>query len=69
MRIELEKRAKVSTLFSILSPFIAFLLTIVFGGIMFALLGKNPVMALYSFFVEPLSEVWSLHELAIKAAP
>lgn len=69
MRIELEKRAKVSTLFSILSPFIAFALTIVFGGIMFALLGKNPATALYSFFVEPLSEVWSLHELAIKAAP
>ena len=43
MRIELEKRAKVSTLFSILSPFIAFLLTIVFGGIMFALLGKDRV--------------------------
>jgi general nucleoside transport system permease protein len=69
MRIELEKRATVSTLFSILSPFIAFALTIVFGGIMFALLGKNPATALYSYFVEPLSEVWSLHELAIKAAP
>lgn len=49
MRIELEKRAKASTLFSILSPFIAFALTIVFGGVMFALLGKNPVTALYSF--------------------
>ena len=35
MRIELEKRAKASTLFSILSPFIAFALTIVFGGVMF----------------------------------
>ncbi len=69
MRIELEKRAKASALFSILSPFIALALTILFGGVMFALLGKNPVTALYSFFVEPLSEVWSLHELAIKAAP
>ncbi len=36
---------------------------------MFALLGKDPVEALDSFFVEPLLEVWSLHELAIKAAP
>ncbi len=33
------------------------------------IVGKNPATALYSFFVEPLSEVWSLHELAIKAAP
>jgi len=69
MRIELEKRPNISTLFSILSPFIALVLTIVVGAIMFVLLGKNPLNALYSFFVEPLLEVWSLHELAIKAAP
>lgn len=69
MRIELEKRASPSTLYSILSPFLALLLTVIAGGIMFALLGKNPVSALYSFFIEPLLDVWSLHEIAIKAAP
>lgn len=69
MRIELEKRPKVSVLFSIFSPFIALILTLIAGAIMFALLGKDPGYALYSFFVEPLTEVWSLHELAIKAGP
>jgi ABC-type uncharacterized transport system permease subunit len=69
MRIELQKRARVSTLFSVLSPLLALALTLLFGAIMFWLLGKNPVSALYSFFIEPLLEVWSLHELAIKAAP
>lgn len=69
MRIELQKRAQGSPLFSILSPLLALLLTLIFGGIMFWMLGKDPVGALYSFFVEPLLEVWSLHELAIKAAP
>ncbi|CDZ35677.1 Inner-membrane translocator [Neorhizobium galegae bv. officinalis] len=69
MRIELQKRTRVSTLFSVLSPLLALALTLLFGAIMFWLLGKNPVSALYSFFVEPLLEVWSLHELAIKAAP
>lgn len=69
MRIELERRPDVSKLFSFLSPLIALALTIFFGGIMFMLLGKDPVAALYSFFIEPLMEVWSLHELAIKAAP
>ena len=59
----------VSKLFSILSPFIALGLTLFFGGIMFLMLGKDPFAALYSFFIEPLTEVWSLHELAIKAAP
>ncbi|MBW9062005.1 ABC transporter permease [Rhizobium herbae] len=69
MRIELERRPEVSRLFSLLSPVIALALMMIFGGIMFLLLGKNPITALYSFFIEPLMEVWSLHELAIKAAP
>ena len=69
MRIELEKRPQPSRLFSMVSPLIAFGLTILAGAILFTFLGKNPVTALYSFFVEPLLEVWSLHELAIKAGP
>ncbi|TGT80311.1 ABC transporter permease, partial [Mesorhizobium sp. M8A.F.Ca.ET.161.01.1.1] len=69
MRIELEKRAGVSRLFTFLSPLLALVLTLLVGAVMFAMLGKNPAHALYAFFVEPLLEVWSLHELAIKAAP
>ena len=69
MRIELQKRARVSTLFSVLSPLLALVLTLIGGAILFWALGKNPGSALYSFFIEPLLEVWSLHELAVKAAP
>ncbi|MGL3605337.1 ABC transporter permease [Rhizobium sp. G187] len=69
MRIELERRSRQSPVFAIVSPLLALGLTLVFGGIMFMLLGKDPLSALYSFFIEPLLEVWSLHELAIKAAP
>ncbi len=69
MRIELERRREHSALFSALSPFIALGLTIIAGAIVFSLLDKNPIDALYSFFIEPLIEVWSLHELTIKAAP
>jgi len=69
MRLELVKRPQRSALFSILSPFIAFLLTMVAGAIMFALIGVNPLAAFRVYFVEPLSQVWQLHELAIKAAP
>ena len=69
MRIELVKRPERSALFAALSPFIALALTLVAGAIMFSLLGKNPVEALYYYFVDPLREVWSLHELAVKAAP
>ncbi|MCF3643300.1 ABC transporter permease, partial [Rhizobium sp. TRM95111] len=69
MRIELERRAKPSALLSLLSPFLALVLTVIAGAIMFALIGKDPVSALYSFFIEPLLDIWSLHEVAIKAAP
>lgn len=69
MRIELVKRPQRSKLFSILSPFIALALTVVAGAIMFALLGKDPVEALYWYFIDPLRETWSLEALTVKAAP
>ena len=75
MRLELIKRPQHSRLFSALSPLIALALTVVAGAIMFSLLGKNPVEAMYYYFVEPLSGLWreenrwQLHELAIKAGP
>ncbi|MDQ0455918.1 ABC transporter permease [Rhizobium paknamense] len=69
MRIELEKRARASGLFTLVSPLLALALTLVSGAILFAALGKDPGSALYSFFIEPLTEIWSLHELAVKAAP
>src|SRR6185312_9681460 len=69
MRLELVKRPQRSMLFSMLSPFIAFALTLAAGAIMFALLGVNPATALYTYFISPITEVWQLHELAIKAAP
>ncbi|WP_027486468.1 ABC transporter permease [Allorhizobium undicola] len=69
MRIELEKRARASGFFTLVSPLLALVLTLASGAILFAALGKDPVSALYSFFIEPLTEIWSLHELAVKAAP
>ena len=69
MRLELVKRPERSKLFSALSPLIAFGLTIIAGAILFSLLGINPLTALGTYFIEPITQVWQLHELAIKAAP
>jgi len=69
MRIELEKRPQASKLYGFVSPLLALGLTVIAGVIMFALLGKNPIEALDAFFIEPLMEVWSLHELAVMAGP
>lgn len=69
MRIELVKRPQRSAFFSVLSPFIALGLTLVAGAALFLALGKNPGEVLYYYFIDPLRETWSLHELAVKAAP
>jgi len=69
MHIELEKRPQASRLYSLASPIIALALTLICGAALFAALGKDPLEALYLFFIDPLREEWSLHELAIKAGP
>jgi general nucleoside transport system permease protein len=69
MRIELIKRPQQSALFSAVSPLLALALTVIAGLVIFSALGKPPLEALYIYFIEPLSETWQLHELAIKAAP
>lgn len=69
IRVQLERRAQQSPLFSALSPLIAIAITALIGALMFAALGKSPTAALYSYFIEPLTEMWSIHELLIKATP
>ncbi len=69
MALELVKRPSPSRLFAALSPFIAFALTLLAGALLFKIQGVPPLAGLYTYFVEPLTETWSLHELAIKAAP
>ena len=69
MHLELERRANPSRLLAFLSPVIALVLTMLTGIIVFVAMGVNPWQGLYAFFIEPLTETWSLHELAIKAAP
>ncbi len=69
MRIELEKRGERSATMAWASPIIAVIATMVTGGLVFAALGKPPLTALWVFFVEPLSSLWSLEELVVKATP
>jgi len=69
MRIQLVRRPQHSALMAAVSPLIALVLTALLGAILFWALGKPPGAALYAYFIEPLTEIWSLHELAIKATP
>lgn len=69
MKLILEKRPERSSRMALLSPLLAVTLTVIFGGIIFALRGLNPLAALYIYFIEPLTSLWSLEELVVKAAP
>src|SRR6201987_4542738 len=69
MQLVLEKRAERSNTIALVSDLIAIGLTIVTMSILFAILGKNPILALWVYFIDPLIDSYSLQELAVKATP
>ncbi len=69
MKIVLEKRNEQSQAMVWLSPVLALAITVVIGGFIFAGLGLDPLKALYIYFVEPVTSLWSIEELIVKAAP
>ena len=64
--IRLEPRGQHSDTMLYLSPVLAVVLTLVFGMIVFAILGKDPVVAIYTFFVKPLTSLHGFSELLVK---
>ncbi len=69
MQLVLERRAERSAMIAIASPLIAIALTLVTIAVLFAILGKNPIAALDVYFIEPLTDSYSLQEIAVKATP
>ena len=69
MQLILEKRAQASRLMHIASPLLAISLTVLLGGVVFAAMGQPPLTALYIYFIDPLTNLWSIEEVLVKAAP
>ncbi len=69
MALELERRPLPSTFWRILAPLLAVALTALAGLGLFLVLGVAPGRALWSFFVAPLTSLWGVGELLVKAAP
>lgn len=69
MRIELVKRPEMSRTMMLVSPLIAVGLTVVVAAAVFALQGHNPLSGLYYFFLDPLTSLWGVEQLIIKATP
>lgn len=69
MRVELVKRKEHSQTMALLSPVIAVALTALSAAIIFSITGHNPFVGLYKFFIEPLTQQWSLEATIDKATP
>ncbi|MEX0319414.1 MAG: ABC transporter permease [Ruegeria sp.] len=70
--IVLEKRPQPSQAWSMATPLVAVLATMLFGGLLFAALGKNPVEAIRTIFWEPLFGEFAFFyrpQLLVKGAP
>ena len=67
--LRLEARPEPSAFWRHASPFLALLLTVLFGVLMFVALGKDPLKGLGVFFWEPIKSGYALGELMVKATP
>jgi ABC-type uncharacterized transport system permease subunit len=67
--IRFEPRGLQSRFWSIGSPVLALVLTVLTTGLLFALMGQAPVKAVYTFLIAPLVGANGLSALAVKAAP
>ena len=65
----LEARGAVSTPMLYLTPVFAVGLTLMAGVILFALLGFDPLRALFVYFIKPVTTLYGLSELVVKATP
>jgi general nucleoside transport system permease protein len=67
--LKLEPRPEASKFWSIASPLLALVVTVILGSMLFAALGKDPVQGLRIFFWEPISSGYRVGELLVKATP
>jgi len=66
---KVEPRPETSKFWSLASPLLALVITILLGSLLFVALGKDPVRGLQVFFWEPLSSGYRIGELMVKATP
>lgn len=69
MQFRLVPRQSHSKLMTWLTPIMALVLSLLAGALLFLALGFPPLLSLYAFFISPISDVYGLSELAIKASP
>ena len=67
--IALTPRKSIPLSLTLLTPVVAVTLTLVIGAMIFAVLGYDPLAALYQFFIAPVSRPDQIADLFVKACP
>jgi general nucleoside transport system permease protein len=67
--LRLERRAQPSATMRLASSPLAALAMLATGLLVFGILGKDPVAAFKVFFIEPVSSIYGVGELLLKATP
>lgn len=67
--LQLELRAQSSRFWTLASPLLALVLTVLVGAALFVALGKDPLRGLSMFFWLPISSAYAVGELLVKATP
>ena len=67
--LRLERRPEVSKTMVYMAPVLALVFTLLAGVVLFTMMGVPAGEALYAFFVEPVTSVYGLTELGVKATP
>ena len=67
--LRLEARAEASKLMSYASPLLAVVLMLIGGLLLFTFLGKDPIEGFKIFFINPVSDIYGVSELLLKATP
>ena len=70
--LTLEKRPQPSKAFAYLTPIFAIVMTMIFGGLLFMALGKNPFEAIRTIFWDPLFGEFAFYyrpQLLVKGGP
>ena len=67
--LKFEARPEPSRIAGLLSPVLAAAATLVVGFILFTAMGKNPWVAFHVFFVKPVTTLYGVGELLLKATP
>ena len=67
--ITLSSRKEIPLTLTLMTPVVAITLTLGIGAMIFAILGYDPLVALYQFFIAPVSRPDQIADLFVKACP